>query len=100
MRKLVILLLALLLIGCSSKITISFYKSWTSNPSYLIDSINTAENINIRDYTSWEYNYYIGNDSTIIKQYVTTFKKGKVLHIMSLTGKDNDSIYLLNYRKE
>ena len=100
MRNIIIFLITFIIIGCSNKVVVSFYSSKTNNPKMIIDSIGNSEGIYIKDYSLWEYNYYISNDSVIIKQYVTTIRKKNILHIMSVTGIENDSIYLFKYSKE
>lgn len=98
-----LIIILLILISCSRKtFPTKFYESFTSRPQELVDSILKADTLGLsRDYKNgWNRSMYITSDSVIITQYVGLWIRNDMIHIMSITEEEGDSIVYIKYRKE
>lgn len=103
-RKLITLVLFILIVISCSRRTFptKFFEFYTSYPTSVIDSIALADTLEIpKNYVEeWNRSMYITSDSVIITQYVGLWIRNDMIHIMSITEEEGDSIVYIKYRKE
>lgn len=72
----------------------------TLKPQQVIDSISNSNGTSLYDFSQWDKNFFVGSDSVITTQYTRYQKVNKRTLIITVSVKQNDSIYQIKYRKE
>lgn len=80
---------------------VEFANFRTMKPQQVIDSISNSNGMLLYNFSQWDKNFFVGSDSVIIiTQYIRYQKVNKRTLIITVSVKQNDSIYQIKYRKE
>lgn len=98
MKALRILPLLLFMSCITPKVEFANFR--TLEPQQVIDSISNSNGTSLYDFSQWDKNFFVGSDSVITTQYTRYQKVNKRTLIITVSVKQNDSIYQIKYRKE
>jgi len=98
MKALRILPLLLFMSCVTPKVEFANFR--TMKPQQVIDSISNSNGMLLYNFSQWDKNFFVGSDSVITTQYIRYQKINKRTLIITVSVKQNDSIYQIKYRKE
>lgn len=98
MRKLVIIILLIILIGCGS--ISKLYRVTTYTPQKSVNSISMRYGIPITDYSTWESSVLPIGSSDTVRSYVYYYSTRKKSYIMTVNKFSSRDYYNLEFREE
>lgn len=98
MKKLLVLALLLVTISCS--VSTRIYKSSTTEPQIVVDSMYSSHSIPTSVYTDWEMMILPINDQDTIRSYTNFMKVNKLSYIMTVSKRSSTDKFTVELRVE